>query len=149
METMRTYHKCTYSCVFGMTSSLTSHGALNVISGHFFLNSFPVPWFDTKIFHVMSMTKGNMQAGQYQANLPFVFINVPYRKTTQLKTVLWRYFSSQFSKKIHHKWRIEWRKYYVCVQSTFGCITHVRSHSNFWIHNLIIMLLDCLGGCIS
>ena len=72
----------------GVTSSLTSHGAVNRITQHFFLNSFLVLSFDTKMSHLKRRWKV-LWANQCYDNLPFILINMSFRKTVSLKTFPW------------------------------------------------------------
>ena len=72
----------------GVTSSLTSHGSVNDITQHFSLNSFLVPSFDTKMSHLKRRWKV-LWANKCYGNLPFILINVSFRKTVSLKTFPW------------------------------------------------------------
>ena len=68
-----------------MTSSPTSHGSANDITQHCSLNSCLVLSFDTKMTHLKHRWKIS-GANQSYANLPFIPINVSFRKTVSLKT---------------------------------------------------------------
>ena len=83
----------------GMTSSLTSHGSLNVITQHCSLNSFHVLPFDTKLSKFKRRWE-IMTATQYYGDLLLVSINVSSRKTVQLKTYLWIFPHPNFMKDI-------------------------------------------------
>ena len=72
----------------GVTSSHMSHGPINDITQHFSLNSFLVLSFDTKMSHLKRRWKVLM-ANQCYGNLPFILINVSFRKTVSLKTFPW------------------------------------------------------------
>ena len=72
----------------GVTSSLTSHGSVNDITQHFSLNSVLVLSFDTIISHLKRRWKV-LRATQCYGNLPFISINVCFRKTVSLKTFPW------------------------------------------------------------
>ena len=72
----------------GMTSSLTSHVSLNDTNHHFSLNSFFVLSFDTKMSHLKRPWKV-LLANQCYGILPFISINVSFRKTVPLKTFPW------------------------------------------------------------
>ena len=69
----------------GVTPSLTSHGSVNDITQHFSLNSFLVLSFDTKMSHLKRRWKV-LRANQCYGNLPFILVNVSFRKTVSLKT---------------------------------------------------------------
>ena len=72
----------------GVTSSFTSHRSVNDITQHFSLNSFLLLSFDTKMSHLKHRWKV-LRANQCDGNLPFISINVSFRKTVSLKTFLW------------------------------------------------------------
>ena len=72
----------------GVTSSLTSHGSVNDITQHFSWNSFLVLSFDAKMSHLKHRWKV-LWANQCYGNLPFILINVSFRKTVSLKTFPW------------------------------------------------------------
>ena len=72
----------------GVTSSLTSHGSVNVITQYFSLNSFLVLSFDTKIAHLKRRRKV-LWANQSYGNLSFILINVSFKKPVSLKTFPW------------------------------------------------------------
>ena len=72
----------------GMTSSLTSHGSVIDIIRHFFLNKFLMLSFDTKMSHLKRRWKV-LRANQYYGNLPFISVNVSFRKTVPLKAFPW------------------------------------------------------------
>ena len=69
----------------GMTSSRTSYGSENDMTQHFPLNSFLVLLFDTKMSNLKRRWKV-LRANQCYGNLPFISINVSFRKTVSLKT---------------------------------------------------------------
>ena len=69
----------------GMTSSLTSHGSVNGTTQNFSLNSFLVLSFDTKLYHLKRRLKV-LRVNQCYENLPFISINVSFRKTISLIT---------------------------------------------------------------
>ena len=72
----------------GVTSSLTSHGSVSEITQHFSLNSFLVLSFDTKMSHLKRRWKV-LWTNLCYGNLPFILINVSFRKTVSLKTFPW------------------------------------------------------------
>ena len=69
----------------GMTSSLTSHGSVNGTTQNFSLNSFLVLSFDTKMYHLKRRLKV-LRANKCYENLPFISIDVSFRKTISLIT---------------------------------------------------------------
>ena len=69
----------------GMTSSLTSHGSVNDITQKIFLNSSLVLSFYTNKFHLKRWLKV-LRANQCYENLPFISINVSFRKAVSLIT---------------------------------------------------------------
>ena len=71
-----------------VTSSHTSHGPVNDITQHFFLNSFLVLSFDTKMPHLKRRRKV-LRVNQCYGNLPFISISVSFRNTVSLKTFSW------------------------------------------------------------
>ena len=81
----------------GMTSPLSSHRSVNDITQHFSLNSFLVLSFDTKMFHLKRRWK-LLRANQFYGNLPFISINVSFRKTVSLKTFPWIFPHPNFIK---------------------------------------------------
>ena len=72
----------TWPCV---TSSPTAHGSVNDITKDFSLNFFLVLSFDTKMSHLKRRWKV-LWTNQCHGNLPFILINVSFRKTVSLKT---------------------------------------------------------------
>ena len=81
----------------GMTSSLSSRGSVNDITQHFPLNSFLVLSFDAKMSHLKRRWKV-LRANQFYGNLPFISINVSFRKTASLKTFPWIFPQPNFIK---------------------------------------------------
>ena len=81
----------------GMTSSLTSHGSVDDITQHFFLNSFLVLSFDTKISHLKRRWK-DLRANQSYGNLPFISSNVSFGITVSPKTFPWIFPHPNFIK---------------------------------------------------
>ena len=69
----------------GVMSSLRAHGSVNDITKQFSLNLFLVLSFDTKMSHLKRRWKF-LWANQCHGNLPFILINVSFRKTVSLKT---------------------------------------------------------------
>ena len=71
-----------------MTSSLTSRESVNDMTQHLSLNSFLLLSFDTKMSHLKHRWK-DLRANQCYGNLPFIPINVSFKKTVSLKTFPW------------------------------------------------------------
>ena len=113
-----------------MTSPLTSHGPLNDNTQNLFLKSFMVLSFDT------SNVEGMLSANQYYRNLPFISINVSFRKTVQLKTFLWIFPYPNFIKNTIAFDQIV-QMLGLCTVY-FKSIPHCKFYCNFWIHNLTI-----------
>ena len=85
-----------------MTSSITSHGSVNDITWHFSWNSFLMLSFDTKMSHLRRQWKV-LRANQYYGNLPFIAIDMLFRKTIPLKN-FHRYFLIPILSKILLHW---------------------------------------------
>ena len=93
----------------GMTSSLASHRSVNDITQHFSLNSFLVLSFDTKMSHLKRRWKV-LRANQFYRNLPFISINVSFRKTVSLKKISMGIFLSKFYQRCCYTRCIKWCK---------------------------------------
>ena len=125
----------------GVTSSLTSHGSVNDITQHFSLNSFLVLSFDTKMSHFKRRWKV-LWANQCYGNLPFILINMSFRKTVSLKhfliLILWQIL-------LHSKYQMVYMLglYIVYLSTSRMLIFIVNSEST------ISPMLNFFGECMS